>query len=98
MYKKITHNIVEEHFDHPIASEIKRGLERKVGAPTSTIFDAAAFRSDAANLYTNYTTKLMAILDASTDAELLTAIENMFVNIDAIGNITKNFYQNEKGL
>ena len=97
MYKKITHNIIEEHFDHPIASEIKRGLERRVGAPTSTIFDAAAFRTDAANLYTDYTTKLMAIIDAADDTELLAALENMFINIDSIGNVTKNFYQNEMG-
>lgn len=97
MYKKITHTIVEEHFDHPMATEIKRGLAKKVGAPTSTIFDSAAFRSDAANLYTNYATRLMAVLDASTDAGLLTSIENMFVDIDDIGNITKNFYQNEMG-
>lgn len=26
MYKKITHNIVEEHFDHPMASRIRAGL------------------------------------------------------------------------
>lgn len=26
MYKKITHNIVEEHFDHPMASQIRSGL------------------------------------------------------------------------
>lgn len=29
MYKKITHNIVEEHFDHPIATKIKQSNERK---------------------------------------------------------------------
>ena len=27
MYKKITHNIVEEHFDHPIATDIKQMSE-----------------------------------------------------------------------
>jgi hypothetical protein len=26
MYKKITHSIVEEHFDHPLAAKIKSGL------------------------------------------------------------------------
>ena len=29
MYKKITHNIVEEHFDHPIATELKAKIEKK---------------------------------------------------------------------
>ena len=27
MYKKITHNIVEEHFDHPLASELKQHVD-----------------------------------------------------------------------
>ena len=27
MYKKITHEIVEEHFDHPIAADIKQMAE-----------------------------------------------------------------------
>ena len=29
MYKKITHTIVEEHFDHPMAAKIKAGLKAK---------------------------------------------------------------------
>jgi hypothetical protein len=29
MYKKITHHIVEEHFDHPIAAELKAKIEKK---------------------------------------------------------------------
>ena len=29
MYKKITHHIVEEHFDHPIAAELKSKIEKK---------------------------------------------------------------------
>lgn len=29
MYKKITHNIIEEHFDHPIATKIKQSNDRK---------------------------------------------------------------------
>ena len=28
MYKKITHNITEEHFDHPLATEMKSAMER----------------------------------------------------------------------
>jgi 16S rRNA C1402 N4-methylase RsmH len=32
MYKKITHHIVEEHFDHPIATELKAKIEKKAKA------------------------------------------------------------------
>ena len=28
MYKKITHQIVEEHFAHPIAAELKKNVEK----------------------------------------------------------------------
>jgi hypothetical protein len=28
MYKKITHHIVEEHFDHPIAAELKKKIDK----------------------------------------------------------------------
>jgi hypothetical protein len=33
MYKKITHNIVEEHFAHPMAAELKKKVDKTV-APT----------------------------------------------------------------
>jgi hypothetical protein len=35
MYKKITHNIVEEHFAHPIAAELKKKVDKMspAGAP-----------------------------------------------------------------
>jgi hypothetical protein len=28
MYKKITHHIVEEHFDHPIAAQLKKNIDK----------------------------------------------------------------------
>ena len=36
MYKKITHNIVEEHFDHPIAAELKKKVDKAI-APRATL-------------------------------------------------------------
>jgi hypothetical protein len=33
MYKKITHTIVEEHFDHPMAVEISEGIKKTWKAP-----------------------------------------------------------------
>jgi hypothetical protein len=35
MYKKITHHIVEEHFDHPIAAELKKKIDNT--KPTAAI-------------------------------------------------------------
>jgi hypothetical protein len=33
MYKRITHTIVEEHFDHPLAVEISDGIKHTFKAP-----------------------------------------------------------------
>lgn len=33
MYKRITHTIVEEHFDHPIAVEMSEGIKKTWKAP-----------------------------------------------------------------
>ena len=33
MYKKITHNITEEHFAHPLAAELKKKVEKLTPAP-----------------------------------------------------------------
>lgn len=30
MYKKITHNITEEHYAHPLAAELKKSVEKKI--------------------------------------------------------------------
>lgn len=33
MYKRITHKIVEEHFDHPMAIEMAEGIKKTWKAP-----------------------------------------------------------------
>jgi hypothetical protein len=35
MYKKITHNITEEHFAHPLAAELKKKVEKLVVQPVA---------------------------------------------------------------
>ena len=46
MYKKITHEIVEEHYDHPLAMEV-RGLIDK--SKLSTVWPRPPFRGDFQN-------------------------------------------------
>jgi hypothetical protein len=43
MYKKITHHIVEEHFDHPIAAELKKKVDKT--ATTTPINPKPTFHS-----------------------------------------------------
>jgi hypothetical protein len=84
MYKKITHSIVEEHFDHPMAAKIKAGLRptmtRKVmqgygdediifGRPTTEIFNKNEFTARFESYLNNYTQKLIQITDATAGTE-----------------------------
>jgi hypothetical protein len=84
MYKKITHNIVEEHFDHPMAAKIKAGIRPTItrkarlnidnddiifGRPTSEIFNKADFTARLESYLNNYTQKLIQITDATAGTE-----------------------------
>jgi hypothetical protein len=100
MYKKITHNIVEEHFDHPIASQIKKTMERST-IPNSIIFDENKFKSDVNAYFTKYKAKINEMINSITGSEeaLIVPFEELFDNawIDGIGNITKPIYASELG-
>jgi hypothetical protein len=105
MYKKITHTIVEEHYDHPMAAKIKAGLKRKqnkkakydfgdedviFGRPTTQTFNAVVFKSDLENYLNSYTQKIIQISDTITGTEEQSVIA--FEELfDFIDNI-KNFF------
>lgn len=93
MYKKITHTIVEEHFDHPVAGQIKKSMERS-RIPTNEVFDEGTFISEADVLFTNYKDNLIKIADAvtGTEEELILALESILVDTDKITNLLKKFY------
>jgi hypothetical protein len=85
MYKKITHNIVEEHYDHPMAAKIKAGLKPTItrkamrdygndddlifGRPTAEIFNKNDFTARFESYLANYTQKLIQITDATAGTE-----------------------------
>lgn len=84
MYKKITHSIVEEHFDHPLAAKIKAGLRPTIarkamrdygnedfifGRPTTEIFNKDDFKARFESYLANYTQKLIQITDATIGTE-----------------------------
>lgn len=102
MYKKITHTIVEEHFDHPLSNQIRKSISRfesRSGVPTTEIFDPTKFRSDLDNSFKNYATKLIEMTDAVTGTEesLVMPFEELFLTVDTAGNATKPFYPSELG-
>lgn len=98
MYKKITHTIVEEHFDHPAAKQIKSRIERP-RLPTTEIFDANTFRTSVSSAAQQYATNLNNIINAysSSPNDFLTAFDEAFTNIDSLGNMTKPFLTGELG-
>ena len=46
MYKKITHTIVEEHFDHPSAVEMSEGIKKTWKAPLRYYADGEQMSSN----------------------------------------------------
>jgi hypothetical protein len=113
MYKKITHSIVEEHFDHPLAAKIKAGLKptRKVmrdfgddedlifGRPTTEIFNRNEFKQNLDSYLNNYIQKLFQITDSvvGTEEQLITPFEELFDMVDNMKNFFNPFYTRELG-
>ena len=106
VYKKITHTIVEEHFDCPEAVDIAASVDSSNGImpmkfrvtpalPMST--DQFKIRVEDWFLETDAANKDLAraTFDSSLDYEQ--AIENVFLNIDGLGNTLKGYYGSEMG-
>ena len=51
MYKRITHTIVEEHFDHPMAVEMSEGIKKTWKAPLRYYADGEQIASDLPESY-----------------------------------------------
>ena len=105
MYKRITHNIVEEHFDHPVASQIKSSLDKakskriRAMIPTTQVFDPTLFMQDVNSYFSNYATKLNQLISSTslgTDA-MISSFESMFTDVNTLGDLTKHFYDSEFG-
>lgn len=113
MYKKITHSIVEEHYDHPMAAKIKAGLKprRRViqdfgnnedlifGRPTTEVFNKDEFKQNFDSYLNTYIQKLFQITDSvvGTEEELITPFEELFDMVDNVKNFFNPFYSRELG-
>jgi hypothetical protein len=93
MYKKITHNIVEEHFGHPSAPQIRRMVEKNIKSTMAPV-NVDAFKNNIKDYFTDYNKKMTAVLAGVTGSptELEDAQEAIFATIDNIGNFTKPYY------
>jgi hypothetical protein len=104
MYSKITHTIVEEHFGHPTATNIKKSVDRHIGHTTTTTpapkpkfataMTTEEFRAQVNNYMDSYITKLTNIANSVTATELeMVPIEKIaFENIEFLGDLIKDIY------
>jgi hypothetical protein len=97
MYKKITHNIVEEHFEHPVASEIKKTVDRtKIrskmdGFPSMTTAD---FQTALQNWRGKFQEGIDKIIRSvtGTEEDLKFAEELSFSEVSKLGDLLKPIY------
>jgi predicted Zn-dependent protease with MMP-like domain len=96
MYKKITHTIVEEHFDHPmsvnIASDVKTG--HRMGRPQMIeIMPAGQFKSFVDNYFIDMEGKLVELANATFDESLdfQSALANA-MDYETLGNTLGKYY------
>lgn len=99
MYKKITHTIVEEHFEHPmgvgIAANVKTG--RPMGrSQLAEIMSSGQFKAFVDNYFIETEDKLVEMANATFDESLdfQAAIANA-MNYEALGNMIGKYYDVE---
>ena len=107
MYKKITHTIVEEHFDHPEALRMKSKLECYPVTTGTTPPPAMLMMTNAAKQLTTAAHKLLgnyvqrirshiiSVLDSTADAGALD--EQLTKDIKAIGAVVSAYYGSAAG-
>lgn len=97
MYKRVTHTITEEHFGHPMATEIKHTLENKFDTerPRLDATTADKFRNDVNSYFTGLHTKLANIATATEtgNMEALIAAETVYFDeVEQIGKLMQPYY------
>lgn len=97
MYKKVTHTIVEEHFGHPAAAEIKHTLDSGYNdlRPMFSLTTADNFRSEVSAYFTKMHMRLTNIATATESGNmdaLLTEETAYFDEADDLGKLLRPYY------
>ena len=107
MYKKITHNIVEEHFDHPLATELKKKMEHTPVVPKTQMLSLSdplpqyvmneasmVFRMDARSLWSKYAWGLLNYgISMAANLPIKEQVEaRTFKNARALGDFITPYY------
>jgi hypothetical protein len=107
MYKKVTHTIVEEHFDHPMATEIKKMVDC-LATGTNTVSavnynQAIKFRLDNRNYFSRLQAKIrnyvLNLLDPRDDVIITNMVwEDLSKTIDSLGDLIVPYYGSAAGM
>jgi hypothetical protein len=99
MYKKVTHHIVEEHFAPPIASEIKKVVDKTKPTPKPKLdsispMTAADFQQALATWRTHYQEGIDKIIRSvtGTEEDLKFAEELSFSEVNRLGDLLRPIY------
>lgn len=95
MYSKITHTIVEEHFGHPTATNIKKSVDKNPPPKPKLIYSTPdKFRADVTTYMTQYINGINRVINSvtGTDSEMTSAEEAVFKNIDSLGDLMIDIY------
>jgi hypothetical protein len=93
MYKKITHTIIEEHFDGADSDMIRMSMKLRQPAMTEQ-----ALRDFVTDYFNRYNDKMnMLISSVATPADITNISTELFQMADEFGNHAKQFYGLEFG-
>jgi hypothetical protein len=97
MYKKITHHIVEEHFEHPVASEIKKTVDRtkiKTKMDNLSPMTTADFQQALASWRGHFQEGIDKIIRSvtGTEEDLKFAEELSFSDVNKLGDLLRPIY------
>jgi hypothetical protein len=106
MYKKITHNIVEEHFAHPIAAELKKKVDKIVATTTTPKPKASAVLTPEIQLHMD-AHELMGKLNWGIRNYIISALANgedatyiqtrLLADIKDLGVVLSKYYSAKIG-
>lgn len=100
MYKKITHNIIEEHYDHPLAMQYKASMENSqemlVKPMAVESYMENKFKLNIRECINHYISRVRSYLVSYIDgdgADLATIEEQLFKDINYIGQeVVRKYY------
>lgn len=97
MYKKITHTIVEEHFDHPMANEIKASMSCEPPVPPPTMPDTQSMvdlKLASRYLFGNFVNRVHSYIASAINGgnDLDAIADQLKKDVTALSQVINEYY------